>query len=204
MLATGSSKIRNGESNNDRPSRSKRDPRDLACIRSYLATEIKPIEKAALLPTLAHIEVFSEALRAYNLDGDSPSDLHQILYQCSALATVKGDFFLGRQTEMRMIANHLKKIPIPLRDAHTMCLSPTTDNSLILLESCAWKLSRGKVFGLLSRSVPHKVTALTIYLTGVGSMPTPICFCGCNSSSLPSMQSNRPRPWVGRRRPWNT
>lgn len=146
-----------------------RDPRDLAYISECLATEIKPIERAALLPTSAHIEVFSEAIRAYNVDNDSHSDLHQILRQFSAMATVKGDFFLGRQTEMRMIAKHLKNIPIPLRDAYTMCLSPTSENSLDLLESCARKLSRGEVFGLPSRSVPHKAKSFDdlSYLCGI-------------------------------------
>ena len=84
-----------------------RDPRDLPYIRKCLATEIKPIEKAGLLPTAAHIELFSEALGVYDLDDDH-TNLHQILRQFSAMATVKGDFFLCRQTEMRAIAKGSK------------------------------------------------------------------------------------------------
>jgi ATP-dependent RNA helicase SUPV3L1/SUV3 len=136
-----------------------RDPRDLGYIRRCMSGEIEPIRKAALLPTEAHIELFSEAIHAYDCDGktqNSYPDLHQILKQFSAMATVKGDFFLGRQTEMQIIAKRLKNIPIRLRDAYIMCLSPTTDNSLQLLESFATKVSQGEVFGLPSRSVPKK------------------------------------------------
>jgi ATP-dependent RNA helicase SUPV3L1/SUV3 len=147
-----------------------RDPRDLPYIRQCLTTEIEPIEKAALLPTAAHIELFSEALHAYDL-GKEATDLHQILRQFSAMATVKGDYFLGRQSEMRMIAKRLKHIPIHLRDAYTMCLSPTTENSLALLENFAWKLAQGKVFGLPSRSVPKKAKSFDdlSYLCGIYS-----------------------------------
>ena len=136
-----------------------RDPQDLGYIRRCMSCEIEPIRKAALLPTEAHIELFSEAIHAYDVDDKNQNrypDLHQILKQFSALATVKGDFFLGRQTEMRIIAKRLKNIPIRLRDAYIMCLSPTTDNSLQLLESFATKVSQGEVFGLPSRSVPKK------------------------------------------------
>jgi ATP-dependent RNA helicase SUPV3L1/SUV3 len=124
-----------------------RDPRDLRYIRECLSTEIEPIEKAALLPTAAHIELFSEAIRAYDAnDGnDDSDDLHQVLRQFNAMATVKGDFFLGRQTEMSMIAKTLRDVPINIKDAYSMCLSPTTEGSLNLLESYAWKIARGEV-----------------------------------------------------------
>jgi ATP-dependent RNA helicase SUPV3L1/SUV3 len=149
-----------------------RDPRELPYIRECLNTQIETIEKAALLPTAAHIELFSEAIRAYEPGGeDAGTDLHQILRQFSAMATVKGDFFLGRQTEMRMIAKRLKHIPLPLRDAYTMCLSPTTENSLELLENYAWKLSREEISGLPSRKVPRKAKSFDdlSYLCGIYS-----------------------------------
>jgi ATP-dependent RNA helicase SUPV3L1/SUV3 len=144
-----------------------RDYRDLGYIRECLSSEIEPLRKAALVPTEAHIELFAEAIHAYtfsnNLDDESDGrdshgypDLHEILRQFGVMATVKGDFFLGRQNEMATIAKRLKKIPIRLRDAYTMCLSPTTDNSLKLLESFATKVSQGEVFGLPSRPVPKK------------------------------------------------
>lgn len=145
-----------------------RDPRDLPYVRQCLSTEIAPIEKAALLPTAAHIELFSEGLQAYDVGGES-MDLHQIFRQYSAMATVKGDYFLGRQTEMRIIAKKLKGIPVKLRDAYTLCLSPTSENSLHLLQNFAWKLSRGEVFGLPSRSVPKQAKSFDdlSYLCGI-------------------------------------
>jgi len=133
-----------------------RDSRDLGYIRRCLTTEIEPIRKAGLLPTEAHIELFSEAMHAYNRGKNGHPDLHEILRQFSAMATVKGDFFLGRQTEMATIAKRLKNIPIRLRDAYAMCLSPITESSLNLLENFAMKVSQGEVCGLPSRPVPKK------------------------------------------------
>lgn len=135
-----------------------RDSRDLPFIRECLSTDIEPIEKAGLLPTAAHIELFSEAMSVYEVNEkeDSFSDLHQVLKQFNAMATVKGDYFLGRQHELQMIAKRIKNIPLNLRDAYNMCLSPSTENSLDLLESFAWKYSRGEVPGLPSRSVPKR------------------------------------------------
>jgi ATP-dependent RNA helicase SUPV3L1/SUV3 len=131
-----------------------RDPRDLPYIRKCLFSEITQIEKAALLPTSEHIELFSEGLQDYDVVGEDDTDLHKILRQFSAMATVKGDFFLGRQTEMQTIAKSLKGVPLSLKDAYTMCLSPTSEHSLYLLLNFAWKLARGQVCGLPSRTVP--------------------------------------------------
>lgn len=134
-----------------------RDPRDLPFIRECLATDIELVEKAGLLPTAGHIEMFSEAMSAYEVeDKDSMLDLDQVLKQFNAMATVKGDFFLGRQHELQMIAKRIKNIPLSLRDSYNMCLSPSNELSLDLLESFAWKYSRGEVPGLPSRSVPKR------------------------------------------------
>ncbi|VEU38083.1 unnamed protein product [Pseudo-nitzschia multistriata] len=143
-----------------------RDVRDLGYLRKCLSTEIEPLRKAALLPTESHIELFAEAVSAASA-GEDPGDqnatdpanhpdLHEILRQFSAMATVRGDYFLGRQTEMAMIAKRLRNIPIRLRDAYAMCLSPTTESSARLLEMFATKVSQNEVFGLPSRSVPRK------------------------------------------------
>jgi ATP-dependent RNA helicase SUPV3L1/SUV3 len=147
-----------------------RDPRDLSYIRECLLTEIEPVEKAGLLPMPAHIELFSDAIQAYT-DGKEQTDLYKILRQFSAMATVKGDFFLCRQTEMRKIAKALKKIPLSIKDAYTMCLSPTTESSLVVLENFARKHSRGQVSGLPSRSVPKKAKSFDdlSYLCGIYS-----------------------------------
>lgn len=145
-----------------------RDPRDLQYIRRCMLTEIEPIEKAGLLPTTAHIELFSEALGAYNLDDDH-SALHNVLRQFSAMATVRGDFFLCRQTEMKTIAKRLKNVPLPLTDAYTLCLSPTNENSMKILENFATKYAQGQVSGLPSRSVPKKAKSFDdlSYLCGL-------------------------------------
>lgn len=133
-----------------------RDPRDLPYIRQCLTTDIPPIEQAALLPTSNHIKLFSDALHSSDLDQETPVDLHEILRQFGSMATVQGDYFLGRQTEMRQVAKHLRKIPLELKDAYTMCLSPTSESALSVLESFAIKYSKGEVSGLSSRSVPRK------------------------------------------------
>mmetsp|Transcript_16505 Transcript_16505/g.40327 ORF Transcript_16505/g.40327 Transcript_16505/m.40327 type:complete len:948 (-) Transcript_16505:607-3450(-) len=145
-----------------------RDPRDLQYIRGCMSTEIEPIEKAGLLPTTAHIELFSEALGAYNLDDDH-SALHNVLRQFSAMATVRGDFFLCRQTEMKTIAKRLKDVPLLLTDAYTLCLSPTNENSMKILENFATKYAQGQVSGLPSRSVPKKAKSFDdlSYLCGL-------------------------------------
>jgi ATP-dependent RNA helicase SUPV3L1/SUV3 len=138
-----------------------RDSRDLPFIRECLSTDIAPIEKAGLLPTAAHIELFSEAVSAYEAGKEEElfPDLHQVLKQFNAMATVKGDYFLGRQHELQMIAKRIKTIPLSLRDAYIMCLSPTTENSLELLENFAWKHCRGEVPGLSSRKVPKRASS---------------------------------------------
>lgn len=135
-----------------------RDPRDLDYIRDCLSTEIETIEKAGLLPTAAHIELFNDALEEYDIgkQKQEKNDLYRILCQFSAMATVKGDFFLCRQTEMRTIAKKLNHIPLPIRDAYTMCLSPTSEHSLPLVENFAKKFSLGQVPGLPHHKVPKK------------------------------------------------
>jgi ATP-dependent RNA helicase SUPV3L1/SUV3 len=175
-----------------------RDPRDLEYIRESMENEIDNIEKAGLLPTAAHIQLFSEALQTYNLDYNDEddddefdtskssknykftgtaqlqpqqrySDLYRALRQFSAMATVKGYFFLCRQTEMKLVARRLKGIPLPIRDAYTMCLSPTSDTSLQLLENFARKLSRGEVPGMPSNRVPKRAKSFDDlgYLCGI-------------------------------------
>jgi len=128
-----------------------RDARDLPYIRECLKADIPQIQKAALLPTSAHIEVFRQGLEVSGVREDF--DLHKILRQFSAMATVKGDFFLGRQSEMQMIAEKLKGIPLSLKDAYTLCQSPSSDSSIPLLQTFAQKLARGEICGLPSRSV---------------------------------------------------
>ena len=130
-----------------------RDPRDMVFVRNCLERDIAPIEKAGLLPTPDHIESFHQALQTHNLDlvGDSSqppedqatTDLFRILRQFSAMATIKGDYFLCRKTEMERIARQIKDVPLPIRDSYTLCLAPISDSSdrnLKQLESIALQL----------------------------------------------------------------
>jgi ATP-dependent RNA helicase SUPV3L1/SUV3 len=131
-----------------------RDPRDLRYIQDCLNTDIEPISKAAILPTAAHIEQFHDAIQAYQVEDQDAVGLHRLLEQFGSMATVKGDFFLGRQMELQMIAKSIKDVPLTLKDAYTFCLSPTSGNSLGLLENFAWKYSRSETSGIPSRPVP--------------------------------------------------
>ena len=131
-----------------------RDPRDLPYIRQCLQSEIPQIKKAALLPTSAHIEVFRDGIEVYGV-GEEFVDLHNILKQFRAMATVNNDlFFLGCQAEMQMIAEKLQGIPLSLKDAYTLCLSPSSEKSMVLLQNFAKKSIHGELCGLPSRPIP--------------------------------------------------
>ena len=115
-----------------------------------MATEIAPITKAGLLPTPVHIELFSHTLQTYGLSKDY-ENLHKMLGRFSELATLQGDFFLCRQTPMRVIARILTDLNIPLRDKFTLCMAPVAvnnDRSMITLRKFAIKHAHGEVAGL--------------------------------------------------------
>ena len=145
-----------------------RDPRDMAFVRKCIATDVAPIEKAALLPTAEHFEAFHEALKTHGndpVDADSldqeckKTDLYRILRQFDSMATVKGNYFLGRKHEMEKIARRLQDIPLHIRDSYTMCLSPIMDSSdrtLKLLENVAWQLSRDDEITDISSRAPFQ------------------------------------------------
>jgi Suv3 C-terminal domain 1 len=80
-----------------------RDPRDLPYLRDCLTTEIEPIKKAGLIPTVSHVEKFAEAFQYYHYGGNTNADgeevtpnLHTVLKEFSDMAVVKGDYFLCR------------------------------------------------------------------------------------------------------------
>ena len=52
-------------------------PADLKYVRTMLRSEIKPPAKAGLVPSPAHIALFSEQLIAYS--GEANMELHQVL-----------------------------------------------------------------------------------------------------------------------------
>jgi hypothetical protein len=114
-----------------------------------MATEIEPVQKAGLLPTASHIEEFSGALDNYGL-GHGVNNLHTILHQFDAMATVKSGFFLCRQTPMYAIAKDLEKHALSIRDKYTLCMCPVVINSeksMDVLKRFAEKLARGEVSG---------------------------------------------------------
>lgn len=96
-----------------------RDPEDMDHLRKCMSTEIAPIQKAGLLPTAEHVELFNEALRAHELTDDY-DNLHKILVQFSQMATLQGDFFLCRQTPMQIVAKMLNDVDLPLSDKYTL------------------------------------------------------------------------------------
>ena len=69
-----------------------------------MSKDVKPIEKAGLLPTAVHIEKFAAALKQYDggfaeddglrselsIEGGMGEDLHKTLNQFSEMATLKG------------------------------------------------------------------------------------------------------------------
>jgi ATP-dependent RNA helicase SUPV3L1/SUV3 len=137
-----------------------RSPEDMRHLRNCMATEIEPVQKAGLLPTASHIEEFSEALDNYGLGlGHGVNNLHTILHQFDAMATVKSGFFLCRQTPMYMIAKFLEKHPLSIRDKYNLCMCPViinSEKSLDVLKRFAEKLARGEVSGLTRSMAPRR------------------------------------------------
>ena len=127
-----------------------RDPEDMEYLRQCMSTEIAPIEKAGLLPTAAHIELFNDALKKYEL-GNDYDNLYKILVQFSEVATLKGDFFLCRQTPMQIVAKILNDVDLPLSDKYTLCMAPVTtkcSRAMTTLKQFALKHSQGQVSGV--------------------------------------------------------
>lgn len=127
-----------------------RDPQDMPYMRQCMATEIPTIQKAGLLPTAEHIGVFSQALRNYALDKDY-DDLNKVLKQFSDMATLKGDYFLCRQTPMRVIAKWLNDLNLSISDKYTLCMAPIPTHSeaaMTTLRKFAKKHAVGEASGL--------------------------------------------------------
>ena len=135
-----------------------RDPRDLEYIQQCMSTEIKPLEKAGLLPTGEHIEVFSAALKTYKLDKDY-DDLAKVLTQFSDMATVQGDFTLCWQTSMQAIAKWLHGLDLTISEKYTLCLAPvptTSMSGMAMIRNFAKKHAANEVAGLNRSVVPKR------------------------------------------------
>jgi ATP-dependent RNA helicase SUPV3L1/SUV3 len=132
-----------------------RDPQDMDHLRQCMSTEIPPIERAGLLPTPSHIEVFSDALESYGL-GHGAKNLHQLLLQFNDMAAVTSDYFLCKQTLMVVIAKQLASLNLSIREKYMLCMSPVivkNSKSMEVLQRFASKLESGEVSGLSSRMI---------------------------------------------------
>lgn len=133
-----------------------RDPEDLSYIQKMLSTEIAPVTKAGLLPTAPHIAMFSAALEKYGLSKDFDK-LDKILGQFSDMATVQGDYFLCRQTPMKMIARHMRDLHISIEDKYTLTMAPVqlqNSQSMATLQNFALKYSTGQAAGISKSMIP--------------------------------------------------
>jgi hypothetical protein len=115
-----------------------------------MSTDIAPIQKAGLLPTAEHIQLFSQALQKYGLSRDV-NNLDKILSQFSDMATIKGDYVLCRQREMRIVARWLRDLDIPVRDKYTLTMAPVSTHcqrAMNTLRRFAIKHAAGEASGL--------------------------------------------------------
>ncbi|CAB9508391.1 RNA helicase SUPV3L1, mitochondrial [Seminavis robusta] len=142
-----------------------RNPADLEYIRQCLHTDIAPIEKAGLVPSSSHIDLFGEALQEYHYGGlDKHGNkivphLHTLLQEFSDMAVVKGDFFLCRQGDMLAVARWLKDIGgLDTSQKFTFCMAPVNTSQAKVkdvLVKFGKKLAAGEVPGL-TRGSPVK------------------------------------------------
>jgi ATP-dependent RNA helicase SUPV3L1/SUV3 len=99
-----------------------RDPNDMPHLKKCMMTEIKPLEKAGLIPTPAHIVLFNQLLRQY---GSRELELHETLRKFAEMATLQGDFFLCRKKSMEVVSLWLKDVTnLSTLEKFTLCMSP--------------------------------------------------------------------------------
>ena len=133
-------------------------PQDMTHLRACMATEIKPIERAGLLPTASHFESFDLAMKTYS-EEDTKSRMYTILRQFGEMASVRNDYFLCRQSEMYDIAKQIDQYPLRIKDKYTLVMCPVNigkGQSMEILTRFAEKYSIGGVSGLPNRTIPRK------------------------------------------------
>jgi ATP-dependent RNA helicase SUPV3L1/SUV3 len=128
-----------------------RDPRDLQYIHQCLTEDVPPIEKAGLIPTASHLELFGKAMQEYHFGAAEVKDddknkprlhsllfgaaqdkdddknkprLHSLLREFSDMAVVKGDYFLCRQQDMVIVAKWLDGVDLEIKDKFVFCMAP--------------------------------------------------------------------------------
>ena len=85
------------------------------------------MQKAGLLPTPNHIEIFNQHLEDYDSLGKE-MHLHQTLRKFSEMATLKGLFFLCRQKSMEIVSLWLKDVDMSPAEKFALCMSPVNKN----------------------------------------------------------------------------
>ena len=63
-------------------------PKDIKYVRACMETEIEPLSSAGLVPSPAHIALFSEQLIAYS--GEANMELHQVLVRLECFEFLSG------------------------------------------------------------------------------------------------------------------
>jgi len=132
-----------------------------------MSMEIPPIKKAGLLPTANHIKNFSTALEKFNASEDqndlladnNEQELHNILSKFNEMATLQGDFFFCRQTQMQTIAKHLNDVPLSFDEKYSLCMAPVNENcqrSMNALKIFAQEYLDGNFSGLNRATSPEK------------------------------------------------
>ena len=119
---------------------------DLQYISDSIYGTIGDVPKAGLLPTADQLETFSSTLDASGLGSQDSNDLHHVLMCFNELASVDGNYFLGRSRTMFEVAKALSDINFPLREKFTLCMSPVmlhSKRSVNCLKRYAMKLERG-------------------------------------------------------------
>jgi hypothetical protein len=107
------------------------------------------VEQAGLVPMPSHISMFQTVLHEYK----EKNDLHDVLKQFNAMARLKGDFFLCKQSAMESIARELARFDLPIEAKYRFCLSPVNlhdSGAIRVITSFARKLALGEVPGFFN------------------------------------------------------
>ncbi|KAL9191173.1 hypothetical protein ACHAXT_000879 [Thalassiosira profunda] len=139
-----------------------RDPADMAHLKKCMRTEIRPVQKAGLVPTENHIALFTKSLEEYGA-AEKTLELHQTLRKFSEMATLKGDFFLCREDQLHRVSDWLKDIPMDASQKYSLCLSPVREScphSKRVLMKYVESYTHGKVPGVLHSMRPRPAKSL--------------------------------------------
>jgi Suv3 C-terminal domain 1 len=96
--------------------------------RECLTEDVPPIEKAGLILTASHLELFGKAMQEYHTGGKDNDmtgpRLHSLIKEFSDMAVVKGYYFLCRQQDMVIVAKWLTDVDLDIKDKFVFCMAP--------------------------------------------------------------------------------